>query len=161
MYKTEVGKQLIVGAPLAVPLAVVALVTRRRWLGICCVVPAGLLLGWLVVQVELDLHPETGERRVLASFVPPAGARSAGEDAFRGFSFPSLSAAWEVRAPVEQVCRDASERMAEWSETPPRRLRQSCLTIGTRDGHVATVYVSIDHGDPEVTEVVFTVTRDV
>lgn len=160
-YKAEIGAHLFQLAPLVVPLAVVALVTRRKWLGFACIACGVLFLGWLSAGALADLRPEPGERRVLADFVPPAGAQPAGPDRFQGFSFPSLTARWMVRSPAETVCRQAMIRMVDWSQTPPQRPIRRCLITGERDGHLGYVDVRSVYDDPTMTEIIFTLTREI
>ena len=137
IYQTAVGGSLLrLGWP-AIPLAAVAVITRRSRVGGACALAAGLLVIGVTARAALDLRPEAGERQVAASFAPPQGAVR-DTSRWTGYSFPSLSLAWRMAGPRDVACDAATESMRSWSESPPERrlLERSCFVSGRRAGHI-------------------------
>ena len=162
IYETAVGTSLLGIAWLAAPCAIVAIVVRRRAVGIGAVVVGVVVLGFAVTRARLDLDPERGERDVASAFASPGVGVGVGES---DYEFPSLTRTWRVPGTTESaVCDVVGERMRAWSTSTTSTApdpRDGCWFVGHRDGHDGTVSVRADFDDPSTVEVVLQVTRRV
>ena len=161
-YQSSVGRRLFVVSWIGIPLGAVAVLARRD-VGVAALAVGVLLLGFTVGQAQARLHPEAGERRAAAAFVPPAGAVIA-PSPFDGYHFPSLRRTWSLEAPEASACAAAVEALRQWSDQGLSYQRvddTSCFASARRGGHEGTVQVRDADRRPATTEIALTVTRRV
>ncbi len=167
IYETALGRDQLAVVWLAVPLGVVAVVTRRPSLGWPCLALGLALVIGPVLRSQALMRPEAGERRAAAAFIPPAGAVPA-EGVFDGYDFPSFRRSWVATGTSPaQLCPAAIARLAAWAGEEPsvpfpanaNGARASCFATAVRGAHGGSISVREDDRNPSAVEVVLTVTR--